>query len=82
MNAWYGIRIPQAFESEERWREINRYGGRLFLYWGVVIGLFAVCGLPLPRSWWVTYNLASLVPIFGGLLVIIVLTNRFAKRKP
>lgn len=81
MNDWYGIRIPQAFESEERWREINCYGGRLFLAWGIVVGVVAVCGIPLPRDWWITYNLAAIVPIIGGLLATIALIRRHAKRR-
>ena len=28
MNGGYGIRIPAAFESEQRWYDINAYGGR------------------------------------------------------
>jgi hypothetical protein len=30
MNEFYGIRIPAAFESKQRWYDINAYGGRQF----------------------------------------------------
>lgn len=80
MNPWYGIRIPAAFESEERWRELNCYGGKLLSAWGIVIGAIALCGMPLPRHWWVAYNLLALVPIFGGLLWVVFLIHRRAKR--
>jgi hypothetical protein len=30
MNDLYGIRIPAALESEQRWYDINAYGGRQF----------------------------------------------------
>jgi uncharacterized membrane protein len=36
-NHWYGIRIPEAFKSEERWLEINQYGGHLMIRLGVVV---------------------------------------------
>lgn len=80
-NLWYGIRVPAAFESEERWLELNRYGGRLLLNWSLGIGVLAVCGLLLPRGWWVTYNLVALVPILGGLVLVMALIHRQAKEK-
>lgn len=27
MNRWYGVRVPRAFESPEKWYAINRVGG-------------------------------------------------------
>lgn len=81
MNAWYGIRIREAFESEERWRAINRYGGRLFLIWGLAFAAFAVVGLTLSRNSWATYNVAALGPLVGGLILIVVLVCRHARKK-
>lgn len=81
MNPWYGIRVPAAFESEERWIAINRYGGTLFLRWGVVICVIALCGLPLSREWWVSYNLAALLPILGGLVMIVAFIYRYARER-
>ena len=37
MNHWYGVRVRQSFESEEKWYKINRYGGRQLMIWGVII---------------------------------------------
>ncbi|MCL4501421.1 MAG: SdpI family protein, partial [Deltaproteobacteria bacterium] len=62
-NRFYGIRVPAAFESEERWREINAYGGRLFLRWGIVVTLIGLAGLALPPHLWDIYALGSLVVI-------------------
>jgi peptidoglycan/LPS O-acetylase OafA/YrhL len=78
-NLWYGIRVPAAFASEERWLELNRYGGRLFLNWSLGLGGLAVCGLLLPRTWWAAYNLLALVPILGGLALVMALIHRQAK---
>lgn len=40
MNRAYGIRIPEAFTSDARWYDINAYGGRLFLVYGVLLTVF------------------------------------------
>ena len=34
MNRWYGVRVPAAYESSERWFAINRVGG----WWLVAAG--------------------------------------------
>jgi uncharacterized membrane protein len=70
-NLWYGVRLPEAFESEERWAEINRHGGRLFLAWSLVIVATATAGAFVPRSGWVIYDFGSLAVIVGGLIVVV-----------
>lgn len=40
-NAYYGVRFPQSFQSDEAWFAINRYGGRALLWWSLPI---VVCG--------------------------------------
>ncbi len=72
MNGIYGIRIPEAFRSEERWYEINRFGGILFFLWGVGLGILGAAGLRLERSQWPKYNTISFAAIAGGLLVVVV----------
>ncbi len=79
-NRWYGIRIPAAFESEARWREINAYGGRLFLRWGILVTLIGLTGLALPRYWWDIYNLGSLIVIIGGFIIVIRNIRRYGAR--
>jgi hypothetical protein len=37
MNGAYGIRIPAAFESEQRWYDINAYGGRKLAGWSWLV---------------------------------------------
>ncbi|HVT80829.1 MAG TPA: SdpI family protein [Phycisphaerae bacterium] len=78
MNPWYGVRIPAAFESEARWYEINRYGGRLILAWGVVIAATALIGAFLPQRAWIAYDFASLAVITVGLVLVIVRIYRHA----
>ena len=37
MNCYYGYRIRKAFESEENWYTINRYGAKALMCWSVII---------------------------------------------
>lgn len=79
MNGSYGIRIRQAFESEQRWYAINRYGGQLLLRWGVALVVVALCGMAVPKqSWWV-YSIVALLPVCGGLAWVIALIYRYAR---
>jgi uncharacterized membrane protein len=80
MNPWYGIRIPEAFKSEERWFEINQYGGRLMLWWGISIVIAASIGLLLPRDYWMIYCFSTLGVILGGLGLVVTLIFRHAAK--
>ena len=37
MNSYYGFRFQKAFESEENWFLINRYGAKAMMCWSVII---------------------------------------------
>lgn len=81
MNRAYGIRVPEAFTSEERWYDINAFGGRLFLVYGLLLAAFGFLarGLaPAPASPW------SPVFIVGPLLVALALLppiRSYARRR-
>src|SRR5260370_18107000 len=66
MNRAYGIRIPEAFTSVARWYDINAYGGRLFLGYGVLLAAFGLLarGMAPPKT-----SLWSPLFTFGPLLV-------------
>ena len=72
MNGIYGIRIPESFRSEARWYQINRFGGILFLVWGLAIGILGVVGISLPSNQWSKYNLVSGAIIVGSLVLITI----------
>ncbi len=82
MNRWYGIRIPKAYESEENWYEINAYGGKLLLVYGlalVAFGYLARDAAPPPSSpWRAVYVAGPLILVFPVLALIIY----FARRLP
>jgi uncharacterized membrane protein len=72
MNHWYGVRIPASFASEEAWFEINYYGGRLLLVWGLTIAAIAIGG---------AYNWTALVLILGGLTLVVLKVLAYARKK-
>jgi hypothetical protein len=80
MNPWYGIRIPEAFKSEERWFEINHYGGRLMLWWAISIVIVATIGLLLPRNYWIIYSFSAAGIILAGLGLVVVCIFKYAAK--
>lgn len=83
-NQTHGIRIRQAFESDENWYAINRYGGKAMILWSIPIFLVGVFLLVLsfvapidPSNW----PLLILFCITAALhLGAVVQTVRWAKR--
>lgn len=53
-NALYGVRILQAFESEEAWLHLNRYGAKRLIAWSIPVFVLGVVALFIPleqRPW-------------------------------
>jgi hypothetical protein len=78
----YGVPLPEASESEERWRDINASGGRLFLCWGLVVILVGLVGLASPPDLWFPYIWVSFGIIIGGLLLVVRDSRREAGKRP
>jgi hypothetical protein len=49
-----------------------RFGGILFLLWGLAIGILGAIGISLPNSQWSKYNLVSDAIIVGSLVLITI----------
>lgn len=81
MNHAYGVRIAESFESDTAWFDINHYGGRLLLFWGVVVALTGIVGAFVTKPHWLAYDYLSLAPILGGLFLVLVKIRRYAKRR-
>ncbi|MFA5058143.1 MAG: SdpI family protein [Opitutaceae bacterium] len=79
-NCWYGVRIPEAFKSEERWYEINRFGGGLLLVWGLIVAGTGVAGLTLEKKQWPDYAQAATWIIMGGLVLLLAAIMIYAAR--
>jgi uncharacterized membrane protein len=82
MNRFYGVRLPEAFASSRNWYEINAYGGRLLLAFGLFLIAFAYLGngmAPSPTSPWapvfLIIPLLVLVPVVGRI-------RAYARRLP
>ena len=79
MNHFYGVRFKKSFESEENWYKINRYGGRLLVYWSIVImGIGLLCFVAPFSAGGALFWVFTLAP----LLVIIpaIQSYRYAQR--
>lgn len=81
MNRAYGIRIPQAFASEACWYDINAYGGRLFLVYGILLacgGYLARHLAPPTTSVWFAVFVVG--PLLGALLLLFPIRS-YARRR-
>lgn len=82
MNRYYGIRIPKAFQSDDNWYDINAYGGKVLLIYGLFLILFGITAQGLAPS---PTSIFMAVFIVGPLLVIfplLGLINAYARRMP
>jgi len=77
MNHWYGVRIPASFVSDEAWFDLNRYGGRLLLVWGLSIAATGLVGAFLKKRDWIAYDWVALVIIMGGLALVMAKIYRY-----
>lgn len=41
-NRLYGVRLPQAFQSEQAWYAINSFGGKRMIVWSVPVLLVGI----------------------------------------
>jgi hypothetical protein len=82
MNRWYGIRIPKAFKSDRLWYDINAYGGKLLLIYGVLLVAFGIAAqdlTPSPTSLWMApFTVGPLLGVFP----ILILINAYAGKLP
>ena len=65
MNRVYGIRVRESFTSDERWLDINAYGGRQFALWSLPNVVTGIVGLFLP-----TYLVFIYIPIAISVIVL------------
>ena len=65
-NNLYGFRLAEAFQSDEAWTQINRYGARRMISWAIPLILLGVatCFLPLSQQPWLTGGLALMPVVF------------------
>jgi len=82
MNRVYGVRIAKAFASDRDWYEINAYGGKLLLGYGlflIAFGFIARPYAPLRSSIWMApFLVGPLLLVFP----ILALIASYARRRP
>ncbi|HEV7299779.1 MAG TPA: SdpI family protein [Tepidisphaeraceae bacterium] len=81
-NAFYGVRFPQSFQSDDAWVAINRFGGKRLVVWSIPLMLIGLVAFFLPLQ-----SNTSLTLLFGFAPLIFVLMPvfeawRFAKQYP
>jgi hypothetical protein len=76
MNYAYGFRIRKAFESEENWYKINRYGAKALMWWSVVIMATGIACLYIEPQHVLTVAKVSFVSV----LVPLIQTVCYARR--
>lgn len=84
MNHAYGVRVRKAFVSDRNWYEINAYGGKLLVVFGLFLIAFAHFTrdmAPAPRSPWApVYMVVPLLAILPILARIKAFASRFPDR--
>jgi uncharacterized membrane protein len=79
-NAFYGVRFPQSYKSDEAWFAINRYGGMQLIFWSVPMMLAGVIELCLPLKthprWNMWFGLGPMIFLF----IAVYQSWRFARR--
>jgi hypothetical protein len=79
MNRFYGIRIPQAFASAERWYEINAHGGRVLASWSCLIIATGLAGFLVPLPFFPAYAITAACIVLISVVVPLVQIIRWAK---
>jgi len=82
MNELYGIRIRAAFESEQRWYDINAYGGRQFAAWSWLLIGAGVIGFFIPPGAAHAYAPVSAATVAVATMVPTILVFRWSRRRP
>jgi len=80
MNYWYGIRIRKAFQSEENWYTINRYGAQRMILWSTVPIVIGIVTLFFPVGDLVSFLLVIFVPVIFICIMPLIEILRFAKK--
>jgi hypothetical protein len=79
MNRFYGIRTLAAFKSDRNWYNINAYGGKLFLAYGVLLTMFGILAqgwAPSPTSIWMAAFIVGPILLVFPILALIAAYER------
>ena len=78
MNKYYGFRIKKAFESEENWYKINKYGAKRFLFWSIPMLIIGAIVFFIPiNEYSAVFWIFLLAPLI--ILIPVIETLQYAK---
>jgi len=80
MNALYGFRVKQAFESDTSWYHLNEVGGMIFTMLGFPLMLSGILGFFLPDTMLVAHSTITLVVTFLSVGFAVCLFVRYAMK--
>src|SRR5688500_1777791 len=80
MNSTYGIRIAAAFKSEQRWYDINAYGGRRLAAWSWFIIATGVAGFFVSPEHKEIYALGSVAVALVSVMVPVIQIVRWSRK--
>jgi hypothetical protein len=80
MNQFYGVRIRAAFESEQRWYDINAYGGRQLATWSLLLIATGVAGFFVSPAHFDLYACGRLIAAILAVTMPLALILRQSRR--
>jgi hypothetical protein len=82
MNHFYGFRIEEAFESTQRWYDINAFGGRQMAAWSWLMVATGAFGLFIHHpGYFLIYAFASIPVTALAVFVPISRTSKWSQRR-
>jgi hypothetical protein len=75
-NPIYGIRVRKAFESEDNWYRINKYGSAVLMYWAAALMTAGIICLYLSPQFVLSVAKVSFISI----IIPIILIMQYAKK--
>ncbi|MEM1223483.1 MAG: SdpI family protein [Verrucomicrobiota bacterium] len=80
MNALYGFRVKQTFESDTSWYHLNEIGGMIFSMLGFPLMLSGILGFFLPETMVTVHSTVTVVITLLSIGFAVCLFMRYAIR--
>ncbi len=81
MNGAYGIRVPAAFESEQRWYDINAFCGRRLAAWSFLIMATGIAGFFISPEHKDNYLLVSVAVTLMAVAIPVFQVQAWSRKK-
>ena len=81
-NYFYGFRLPQTLRNPELWYDVNAYGGKWLLAFGVLTIIAAFVFRLVPGFTVDAYAITCTVIILVVLMLMLIMTFRYMSSRP